>query len=163
MFAQQVCRTESASCHMFMFIQSFVCLIRWVCKKTIGVRRSSKIICWVDCGLWSAIWGGWAARIPMSAWLHPFAAVTLYPQLIYHQSANHEDGQGHCHGHQVAHSSTLITFSSLVETSWHFLFSRTWTARSASRLMLGHLVINTGFSPLLCTISTQIENVVSHN
>ena len=158
-----VCATESASCCRFMFIQSFVCLIRWVCKKTIGVRRSSKIICWVDCGLWSAIWGGWAARILMPAWVHPFSAITSYPQPIYHESANHEDGWGHPYGCKAAHSGTLIVFTNLVETSWHFLFSRTWTARSASRLMLGHLAINMGFLPLLCTISTQIGNVVSHN
>ena len=48
-----VCATESASCRRFMFIQSFVCLIWRVCRKTTGIRRSSKN--YLLSGLWLVI------------------------------------------------------------------------------------------------------------
>ena len=48
-----VCATESASCHRFMLIQSFVCLIWQVCRKTTGIRRSLKI--YLLSGLWLVI------------------------------------------------------------------------------------------------------------
>lgn len=159
MFAQQ---SQQAAIGLCLFNLLFAWSDESVGRQ-LGSGEVQKITCWVDCGLWSAIWGGWAAWILMPAWVHPFAAITSYPQPIYHESANHEDGRGHPYGCKAAHSGTLIVFTNLVETSWHFLFSRTWTARSASRLMLGHLAINMGFSPLLCTISTQTGNVVSHN